>query len=217
MYLVVMTYSQKDWQRRLEELHLYLTPRFLAGLALIISSIFAALLIRASGERWTSVWSAAENLAPGAIIRESDISPTKIKFSSNPSTYLAASAPIIGSTVTRPIESGELIPSAALSSDLDTSIRRVALSFSPSSLPFGLRTGELVDLYALPSEDVALRATDRVESTSSMVIGSVGIDGIDSTKGEIGGNVTVTFLVPEQLVYRVLNATINQRLIIIKK
>ena len=209
--------TQKSLQRRFDELRLYLTPRFLAGLALIISSIFAALLIRTSAERSTTVWSASQSLAPGAIVRESDIAPIQIRFSRGSSYYLSSKSSIAGSTVVRQILAGELIPASALSTESNQNLRRLALSFPMSSLPYQLRTGQLVDLYLLPREDPSRVPSDKGDLSSSLLISSVGIEGIESSAREIGGNSTITFLIPEPLVTRILSATIDHRLIIIKR
>ena len=209
--------TQKSLQRRFDELRLYLTPRFLAGLALIISSIFAALLIRTSAERSTTVWSASQSLAPGAIVRESDIAPIQIRFSRGSSYYLSSKSSIAGSTVVRQILAGELIPASALSTESNQNLRRLALSFPMSSLPYQLRTGQLVDLYLLPSEDPSRPPIAKGDATSSLLVASVGIEGLESSAREIGGNATITFLIPEPLVTRILSATIDHQLIIIKR
>ena len=212
--------SQKpksNFHRVLDEMRIYLTPRFLLGIGLIISSLFAVLLIRSSSDRWVNVLSATRPLAPGSLIREGDFTEVSIRARDGLDKYLASSAPIIGSTVVRQIGDGEFIPSRALTTDRDPTLRHVALSFAATEVPFQTRPGENVDLYAIPRESPSQQSAAMSLSQSELILAGIGIDGMDTKSRDFGGNTSITFLIPDRYVARVLSASISSKLVIVRR
>lgn len=209
--------QKKTLSRQFDELRLYLTPRFLFGIALIISAIFAVLLIRESSNQWINVLSATRSLSPGSVINEGDFTTVGIRATSGVDEYLDRSAPIIGATVLRAIGEGELIPSAALTTQSDPTMRHLALSIASGELPLRLGAGESVDIYAVPKETIAQQSKFENLQRAELLLADIGIDGIDRGSRDFGGNTTITFLIPDRYIERVLSASITSKLVIVSR
>ena len=206
----------KNLRRQIDDARLYLTPKFFFGLSLIATALVAAIIINTSSQRTISVWRATEDLAPGSVISAEKIAPTKVLLPENAKNYLSTDAELVGTTVLRSISGDELIPAYSISNQVDRDFLRVPLSIPSSSLPFGLISGNVVDVYAIPASHTAISANINVKS-AQLLIASVGIEGIDSNSRDLGGNTTVTLLVPEALVRIVLSGLIDQQIIVVKR
>ncbi|MBU6163924.1 MAG: SAF domain-containing protein [Actinomycetales bacterium] len=171
------------------------TPRYLLGLILIITSFISAFLISSASDRTISVWASSTDLAPGKIIEEKDITPVKVRLLSNAEQYLDASVEIVGTAVVRRIGAAELIPSFALSPQVDTSLQRVPIQVERLMSPVGLGAGDLVDIYGIPNQMASQSGV-----VSELILESVGIEEIDDSARELGGALGITLLVPDSLV-----------------
>ncbi len=171
------------------------TPRYLLGLILIITSFISAFLISSASDRTITVWASSTDLAPGKIIEERDITPVKVRLLSNAEQYLDASVEIVGTSVVRKIGAAELIPSFALSPQVDTSLQRVPIQVERLMSPVGLGAGDLVDIYGIPNQMASQSGV-----VSELILESVGIEEIDDSARELGGAIGITLLVPDSLV-----------------
>lgn len=171
------------------------TPRYLLGLILIITSFISAFLISSASDRTITVWASSTDLAPGKIIEEKDITPVKVRLLSNTEQYLDASVEIVGTSVVRRIGAAELIPSFALSPQVDTSLQRVPIQVERLMSPVGLGAGDLVDIYGIPNQMASQSGV-----VSELILESVGIEEIDDSARELGGAIGITLLVPDSLV-----------------
>lgn len=171
------------------------TPRYLLGLILIITSFISAFLISSASDRTITVWASSTDLAPGKIIEEKDITPVKVRLLSNAEQYLDASVEIVGTSVVRKIGAAELIPSFALSPQVDTSLQRVPIQVERLMSPVGLSAGDLVDIYGIPNQMASQSGV-----VSELILESVGIEEIDDSARELGGALGITLLVPDSLV-----------------
>jgi len=174
---------------------LLFTPRYLLGLILIITSFISAFLISSASDRTITVWASSTDLAPGKIIEEKDITPVKVRLLSNAEQYLDASVEIVGTSVVRKIGAAELIPSFALSPQVDTSLQRVPIQVERLMSPVGLGAGDLVDIYGIPNQMASQSGV-----VSELILESVGIEEIDDSARELGGALGITLLVPDSLV-----------------
>lgn len=171
------------------------TPRYLLGLILIITSFISAFLISSASDRTITVWASSTDLAPGKIIEEKDITPVKVRLLSNAEQYLDASVEIVGTSVVRKIGAAELIPSFALSPQVDTSLQRVPIQVERLMSPVGLGAGDLVDIYGIPNQMASQSGV-----VSELILEYVGIEEIDDSARELGGAIGITLLVPDSLV-----------------
>lgn len=188
------------------------TPRYLLGLILIITSFISAFLISSASDRTITVWASSTDLAPGKIIEEKDITPVKVRLLSNAEQYLDASVEIVGTSVVRKIGAAELIPSFALSPQVDTSLQRVPIQVERLMSPVGLGAGDLVDIYGIPNQ---LASQSGV--VSELILESVGIEEIDDSARELGGALGITLLVPDSLVSDLISTMSEFNFLLVKR
>jgi hypothetical protein len=185
----------KSINSSIKETLFLLTPRYLLGLILIVTSFLSALLISSASDRTITVWASSTDLAPGKIIEEKDITPVKVRLLNNAEQYLDAKVEIVGTSVVRRIGAAELIPSFALSTQADTSLQRVPIQVERLMSPLGLSAGDIVDIYGVPNQ-----LSSQSGVVSELILESVGVENIDNSGGEIGGAIGITLLVPDTLV-----------------
>ena len=188
------------------------TPRYLLGLILIITSFISAFLISSASDRTITVWASSTDLAPGKIIEEKDITPVKVRLLSNAEQYLDASVEIVGTSVVRRIGAAELIPSFALSPQVDTSLQRVPIQVERLMSPVGLGAGDLVDIYGIPNQMASQSGV-----VSELILESVGIEEIDDSARELGGALGITLLVPDSLVSDLISTMSEFNFLLVKR
>lgn len=188
------------------------TPRYLLGLILIITSFISAFLISSASDRTITVWASSTDLAPGKIIDEKDITPVKVRLLSNAEQYLDASVEIVGTSVVRRIGAAELIPSFALSSQVDTSLQRVPIQVERLMSPVGLGAGDIVDIYGIPNQIASQSGV-----VSELILESIGIEEIDDSARELGGALGITLLVPDSLVSDLISTMSEFRFLLVER
>lgn len=199
----------------LPDLPLRINLRIIFGATLIAASFFSAYVISNSTSRMVSVWSAAIDLAPGTILQAEDLTVTKVALPENAQMYIDASAAVIGSQVIRSIAAEELIPAFGVSEQSIGDFKRVPIAVSPNRLPYQIQTGAIVDVYALPQQNINLTA-NQLSTKAQLVLTQVAIDGIDQDAGRLGGEVGLTLLVPTEYVNRLLEFMADSDYILVK-
>jgi hypothetical protein len=202
-------------QKSLSDIRLRINTRMIFGGVLIAASFFSAYLISQSANRMVTVWSAAVDVAPGSILEANDIIETQVLLPNNAEFYLDGRSSIIGSYVLRPLGASELIPAYALSETIATDFRRVPLSIPRSRTPFGIKTGDVVDIYGLPRQELAL-TSGNASTKSRQILAEVGIDGIDFEASKLGGEMGITLLVPTEEINDFVSAMSNYEFLLVK-
>lgn len=190
--------------KHFDELRLYLNPRYLLGLVLILASFSSAYLISKSSDRMITVWGASVDLAPGETIEAEDLEIIRVRLPDNATQYLDADTNLIGTTVLRPIGVSELIPSFALSSERGSSLARVPISITREWAPTGLTSGAIVDIYGIPNK--ASQFGQEVSANSRLLISRISIDRVDNSSREFGGRINMTVLIPQSRVELLISA-----------
>jgi hypothetical protein len=162
-----------------------------------------------------TVWSATKDLAPGSVIQDEDIEQTQVLMPDNAQYYLDGMNSILGSFVVRPIGAAELIPAYAVTTEPNTDLREVPISIPVNRLPYQIKTGQIVDVYAVPKEQLSV-TQENLKSKADLLLSSVGISGIDSESGKLGGEIAVTLLVPEQLVGDIISSMPKNDFVLVK-
>lgn len=211
----VIKKSVKRQKRGRSELGLYLTPRYIFGLILILSSFTSAYLISKSADRTITVWASTVELGPGEEITEGDIAPVRVRLPENAEQYLDARTRIVGTFVLRNIGAAELIPSFAISSTADLSLNRVPISVAPEWFPSDLKTGALIDLYGVPNRNSQLSGDGKTRS--KLLLSSVIIDSIDYSAKDLGGRIGMTLLVPSTLVYVLVSSITEYEFLLVRR
>ncbi|MFM1937439.1 MAG: hypothetical protein RLZZ320_297 [Actinomycetota bacterium] len=189
--------------------------RLAFGILLICTSFVSAYLLSSSTNRMVTVWSATKDLAPGSLIKDEDIKQTQVLMPNNAQFYLDGMNSILGSYVIRPIGAEELIPAYAVTTEPISDLREVPISIPINRLPYQIKTGQIVDVYAVPKQQTAL-IQESLKSKAALLLSSVGISGIDSESGKLGGEIAVTLLVPVQLVNELVSAIAKYDFVLVK-
>lgn len=200
--------------RALRELTLYLSPRYLLGLILILASFGSAFAITSAAERSTSVWAASVDLAPGAIIKSEDLTAVRVRLIDNAAQYLSTSANLVGTAVLRPIGAAELIPAIAVASQVDLSLQRVPLSISQHHLPAGITSGSVVDIYAYEEPELGGGGANR---RPRLLLKGASIEALDESSRELGGDLIITVLTPNSAVAELIDAIAGSKFILVRR
>lgn len=183
--------------------------RLAMGLALLIVALSAASLISKEANRTVLVWASVGELAPGQIITPTDIIPASVLLAQSAKNYFSSAAQIVGATVISRISTGDLIPVAAISNEVDlTDKRLVPLSVEITDLPIALVRGDVIDIYAIPKRD------SKSIITPELLAAGVSVEQVLERSNS--GSVSVLVILNSDQVISALNLITDSRLIIVR-
>lgn len=183
--------------------------RLAMGLALLIIALSAASLISEEANRTVLVWASVGELAPGQIITPTDIIPASVLLAQSAKNYFSSAAQIVGATVITRISTGDLIPVAAISNEVDSTDKRlVPLSVEITDLPIALVRGDVIDIYAIPKRDSKSIITPELLAT--------GVSVEQVLERSNSGSVSVLVILNTDQVISALNLITDSRLIIVR-
>ena len=183
--------------------------RLAMGLALLIIALSAASLISKEANRTVLVWASVGDLAPGQVITPTDITPASVLLAQTAKNYLSSSAQIVGTTVISKISAGDLIPVAAISTEVDPSDKRlVPLTVEITDLPIALVRGDVIDIYAIAKKDS--------NSIITPEILAAGVSVEQVLERSNSGSVSVLVILNNDQVLSALNLITDSRLIIVR-
>jgi hypothetical protein len=183
--------------------------RLAMGLALFIIALTAASLISKEANRTVLVWASTGELAPGQVIEQSDLTSTSVLLAQSAKNYLSTSAQIVGTTVLTKISAGDLIPVAAIASEVSANNQRlVPLTIEISDLPIALSRGDVIDIYAIAK-------TNAKESISpTLLVSAVSVEQVLERSNS--GVVSVLVILENEQVISTLNYLTDSRLILVR-
>ena len=183
--------------------------RLAMGLALLIIALSAASLISKEANRTVLVWASVGDLAPGQVITPTDITPASVLFAQTAKIYLSSNAEIIGITVISKISAGDLIPVAAISTEVDPSDKRlVPLTVEITDLPIALVRGDVIDIYAIAKKD------SNSIITPELLAAGVSVEQVLERSNS--GSVSVLVILNNDQVLSALNLITDSRLVIVR-
>ena len=183
--------------------------RLAMGLALLIIALSAASLISKEANRTVLVWASIGDLAPGQVITPTDITPASVLLAQTAKNYLSSSAQIVGTTVISKISAGDLIPVAAISTEVDPSDKRlVPLTVEITDLPIALVRGDVIDIYAIAKKD------SNSIITPELLAAGVSVEQVLERSNS--GSVSVLVILNNDQVLSALNLITDSRLIIVR-
>ena len=193
----------------ISKLDILKNSRLAMGLALFIIALTAASLISKEANRTVLVWASTGELAPGQVIEQSDLTSTSVLLAQSAKNYLSTSAQIIGTTVLTKISAGDLIPVAAIASEVSANNQRlVPLTIEISDLPIALSRGDVIDIYAIAK-------TNAKESISpTLLVSAVSVEQVLERSNS--GVVSVLVILENEQVISKLNYLTNSRLILVR-
>jgi len=183
--------------------------RLAMGLALLITALSAASLISKEANRTVLVWASVGDLAPGQVITPTDITPASVLLAQTAKNYLSSSAQIVGTTVISKISAGDLIPVAAISTEVDSSDKRlVPLTVEITDLPIALVRGDVIDIYAIAKKD------SNSIITPELLAAGVSVEQVLERSNS--GSVSVLVILNNDQVLSALNLITDSRLVIVR-
>ena len=183
--------------------------RLAMGLALLIIALSAASLISKEANRTVLVWASIGDLAPGQVIMPTDITPASVLLAQTAKNYLSSSAQIVGTTVISKISAGDLIPVAAISTEVDSLDKRlVPLTVEITDLPIALVRGDVIDIYVIAKKD------SNSIITPELLAAGVSVEQVLERSNS--GSVSVLVILNNDQVLSALNLITDSRLVIVR-
>lgn len=183
--------------------------RLAMGLALLIIALSAASLISKEANRTVLVWASVGDLAPGQVIMPTDITPASVILAQTAKNYLSSSAQIVGTTVISKMSAGDLIPVAAISTEIDSLNKRlVPLTAEITDLPIALVRGDVIDIYAIAKKD------SNSIMTPELLAAGVSVEQVLERSNS--GSVSVLVILNNDQVLSALNLITDSRLVIVR-
>lgn len=154
---------------RLTNFEIVKNSRIAMGLGLLIISLLAATLIAKEANRTVLVWATKNDLAPGELITDGDITRVSALLPESAKNYLSASAQIIGGVVLRQISAGDLIPAEAVTASTDSiNSKLIPLTVELTDMPLGLSRGDVIDIYAIAKRDSKITTPELLAANVSV-------------------------------------------------
>ena len=182
------------------------------AITLIIAAFASAIFISTYSNKGYDYWVIAQPVMPGHLIAQSDLATDHLNMGDSTEYYLRQTDQIIGLVATRQMQVGEVISTSDVSSSTESMVTSaVPLNVRSADLASGVNLGDLVDLYWVLDSRNGEAVIDPI-----LILGGVTIIGLDSSKNSIGGDVPITVAIEETQVLRMLSATTQGRLVVVR-
>lgn len=163
--------------------------RLVVGITLILVSVLGVVAVVQGAQRTEGVYVAARNLPAGTVLTPKDLQVIGVRLATARQGYLEAGASVSGTT-DRPIARGELIPRSAIRIGAVSATRLVTLPVEQFHAPSGLTVGDVVDVYATPTDAMA-------NANATVIAQSVVVRQVDTDGGRFGSASGATGVVVE--------------------
>ena len=151
-------------------------------------------------------------MTPGHLIAQTDLATDHLNMGDSSDYYLRQTDQIVGLVATRQMQVGEVISTSDVSSSTESMVTSaVPLNLRSGDLASGINLGDLVDLYWVLDSRNGEAVIDPI-----LILGGVTIIGLDSSKNSLGGDVSITVAIEETQVLRMLSATTQGRLVVVR-
>lgn len=121
----------------------WLDLRLIVGVVLVLASIVVGAKVVASADDRVGVWQATRDLAPGAVLGADDLRIARVRLPSI-DAYIPADDQIVGQTVARQVQAGELVPRSGIG-EAESGVT-VTLPVAVDDVP-GIRRGERIIVW----------------------------------------------------------------------
>jgi len=182
------------------------------AITLIVAAFASAFFISTYSNKGFDYWVIAQPLTPGHVIDSTDLTTDHLNLGQSADYYLRESDQIIGLVVTRGMQIGEVISTADVSSSA-TSMATSAVPLTVRSGDFasGINMGDSIDLYWVLDSRNGEEIMDPI-----LILGGITLIGIDDSKNSLGADVSITVAIEETQVLRMLSATTQGRLVVVR-
>jgi hypothetical protein len=182
------------------------------AITLIVAAFVSAFFISTYSNKGCDYWVLANAVTPGHVINESDLITSHMNLAASSGNYLSTSDQVIGLVATRTMFAGEVVSITDLAASADVmATSAVPLSLRSSDLASGIMEGDPVDIYWVFDSRNGEAVIDPI-----LIMGGVTIITLDDSKNSLGGDVSITVAIEETQVLRVLSATTQGRLVVVR-
>ena len=182
------------------------------AITLIVAAFVSAFFISTYSNRGALYWVVANSFPPGHVITKSDLVASHLNLGGSAQNYLNTADQIVGLVATRNMSVGEVISTTDVTSSLDAmSTSAVPLSLRAADLAAGVNVGDSVDIYWVLDSRNGEGVMDPI-----LILGGVSLVGLDDSKNALGGDVGITVAIEETQVLRLLSATTQGRLVVVR-
>jgi hypothetical protein len=188
------------------------SARMPLAITLIVAAFLSAFFISTYSNRGANYWVVANSFAPGHIITQTDLVASHLNLGESEENYLSTADQVIGLVATRNMSEGEIVSTTDVTSATDAmSTSAVPLSLRSADLAASLHVGDSVDIYwVLDSRN------GEVVMDPILILGGVSLIGLDDSKNALGGDIGITVAIEETQVLRLLSATTQGRLVVVR-
>jgi hypothetical protein len=142
----------------------------------------------------------------------SDLVSAHLNLGSSSGNYMSTSDVAIGLVATRRMLVGEVISVSDLSATVDSlATSAVPISLRSVDLASGIIAGDSVDIYWVLDSRNGEPVIEPI-----LILGGVTLISLDDSRNSLGGDVAITVAIEETQVLRVLSATTQGRLVVVR-
>ena len=182
------------------------------AITLIVAAFASAFFISTYSNKGYNYWVIAQPVTPGHVIALTDLRTDQLNLGDSADYYLTESDQIVGLVATRQMQVGEVMSTTDVSSSAEAmATSAVPLNLRSGDFAFGVNIGDSVDLYWVLDSRNGEEVIDPI-----LILGGVTLIGLDSSKNSLGGDVSITVAIEETQVLRMLSATTQGRLVVVR-
>jgi hypothetical protein len=182
------------------------------AITLIVAAFGSAFFISTYSNRGYNYWVIAQPVTPGHVITQTDLTEDHLNLGQSTEYYLRQTDQAVGLVATRQMQIGEVISITDVSSTAESmATSAVPLNLRSGDLAAGISVGDAVDLYWVLDSRNGEEVIDPI-----LILGGVILIGLDDSKNSLGGDVSITVAIEETQVLRMLSATTQGRLVVVR-
>lgn len=182
------------------------------AVTLIVAAFVSAFFISTYSNKGSNYWVLAKAATAGHVINKSDLITSHMNLGPSSNNYLSTSDQVIGLVATRTMVPGEVLSTTDLAASADVmATSAVPLSLRFPDLASGVLEGDSVDIYWVFDSRNGEAVIDPI-----LIMGGVTIITIDDSKNSLSEDVSITVAIEETQVLRVLSATTQGRLVVVR-
>jgi hypothetical protein len=188
------------------------SARMPLAITLIVAAFAAAFFISTYSNKGNNYWVIASSVTPGHVMAASDLVAVHMNLGESSSNYMSTSDQAIGLVATRTMVVGEVISVSDLAASVDAmATSAVPISLRSADLASGISVGDPVDIYWVLDSRNGEPVVDPI-----LIMGGVTLISLDDSKNSLGGDISITVAIEETQVLRVLSATTQGRLVVVR-
>lgn len=182
------------------------------AVTLIVAAFASAFFISTYSNKGDDYWVVSTPITPGHVISYSDLSLSHLNLGDSADKYMSAQDEPIGMVVTRQMAIGEVISILDLTTtDNAMSTSAVPISMRSVDIAEGIIIGESVDIYWVFDSRNGEPVIDPI-----LILGGTTVLSVEGSMNSLGGDIGITIAVEETQVLRLLSATTQGRLVVVK-